>query len=346
MHNNFRERRRRVIQLWSILAIPLTIVGFLFGFYTYFTNQAQLESQKPLILREEAAKSFEELTDGIDYIQGLDISNFDSESAADIDALIKEANENRDKAMEARTNKRYGDAKYWADEGNNCLQIIVNSFLGLSVTQGEINIFVGSYSKKSGVSTNIKNYFNRMLDLPNVYAFGNFVGVDAKDLPVMKATTGDIVSKITASIDGEGDYVPLQEMGYIVSSCSVIPNVDNATFEQPASLSFFYDVTDLPDGFPEQELYLMRWDVMSNKWRRIDATVDSNGHSINSMVKQLGTFAIIAPYSANITTVDPLPRILMLLAIGLVTGISLALLIVFLPPPKSINNKTTGNTRK
>jgi hypothetical protein len=343
MHNNFRERWGRVVRAWSIVSIPLVLVGFWFGFYSNYNlelkNQAQLESQKSLTLREEAAKSLEELTDGIEYIEGLDLSNLDSESAADVDALMKEAKDDCEKAIKARTNSRYGDAKYWADEGRSCLQIIFNSFLGLSVTQGKINIFGGAYSPKSEIS-------DRMLDLPSVYAFGNFISIDAKDLPVMKATTGDIVSTITASIGVEGDSVILQEIGYIVSSISVVPNVDNATFEQPASLAFFYDLTDLPDGFPEQELYLMRWDVVSNKWQRIDATVDSKVHSINGTIEQLGTFTIVAPYSVNITTVNPLPKIFMWVATGLLMITLLILLIVFFRPSKSINNKTIGNTRK
>ena len=352
MHIDFREGGRRVKRAWLILSIPVTLGALVFGVYNYYhaelRSQTELESQKPLTIREEAAKSLEELTDGIDYIQGLDMSNFDSEGVTDIDALIKEAKDDRDKAIEARTNSKYGDARYWAEEGKSCLQIIVNSFLGLSVTQGKINIFVGAYSKKSGILTNMKNLFDRMLGLPSVYvyAFGGLISANAEDLPVMKATSGDIVSKITASIGGEGDYDILQETGYIVSSCSVTPNVDNATFEQPVSLSFSYDVTDLPDGFPEQELYLMGWDVMTNRWRRIDATVDSENHTINGTVQQLGTFAVVAPYSGSITTIDPLPKILMWLVIGLVAVILLILVREFLLPSKSRNNKTTRDARK
>jgi hypothetical protein len=120
MRSDFRERGRRVAKVWPKVSIPLTILGLFFGFYSYHVSevriQTELENQKPLTLREEAAKSLEELTDGIDYIQGLDMSNFDSESVADIDVLVEEAKDDHEKAIMARTNSKYGDAKYWADE--------------------------------------------------------------------------------------------------------------------------------------------------------------------------------------------------------------------------------------
>jgi hypothetical protein len=342
MRSSLRERGKRVAGVWTVkVSIPLTIIGLLFGFSSYHISelriQAELESQRPLTIREEAAKSLEELTDGLDYIQGLDMSMLDSESAADIDVLVEEAKDDQDRAIQARTNSRYGDARYWAEEGKSCLQIIVNSFLGLSVTQGRINVIVGGYNKKPGISTNIESFFDRMLGLPGVYVytFGGFIGANADDLPVMKATSGDIVSLITASVGGGGDYDLLQETGYVVSSCSLTPNVENATFEQPVSLSFSYDVTDLPDGFPEQELYLMRWDIMTNRWRRIDSSVDTEGHSIGGTTEQLGTFAVVAPYSETVAAVSRLPDVLYWVGIGSVTAALLILLIVFLLPLKS-----------
>jgi len=87
-----------------------------------------------------------------------------------------------------------------------------------------------------------------------------------------------------------------------------------ATFNQPITINFSYDPSQIPPRVAEADLVLGYYDEDSAQWLFLPSVVDMASHTVTTLVDHLSTFAVIAPippplpaaFTTSALTVHPL----------------------------------------
>lgn len=69
---------------------------------------------------------------------------------------------------------------------------------------------------------------------------------------------------------------------------------DGATFDPPATLTFSYSPSQLPQGFSPNNLTVARWDSLNNQWIYLESTIDTENGTVNALVSHFTTFTVLA----------------------------------------------------
>lgn len=68
-----------------------------------------------------------------------------------------------------------------------------------------------------------------------------------------------------------------------------------ATFDQPVTLSWNYNLADIPEGVDEEDMVLAYYDEDVSQWLELPSDVDSGNQVITAWLDHFSTFAITAP---------------------------------------------------
>jgi hypothetical protein len=148
-------------------------------------------------------------------------------------------------------------------------------------------------------------------DNPVVIEVINNIEITANFAPdFIKFTSEDgllslIIPDGTTALDGEGeplsgiDFVadadppPTQEARLIGHAYNLEP--DGATFDPPATLTWGYGPSDIPEGVAEEALTIGYYDEEASQWVTLDSEVDLEKAIINAPIDHLSVFAVLAP---------------------------------------------------
>ncbi len=81
---------------------------------------------------------------------------------------------------------------------------------------------------------------------------------------------------------------------------------DGATFEPAADLVLRYDISLLPEGAAEGDLFIAMWDGNAGEWVRLESTVDPEAGTVSAPVSHFSVFTILAPARPASFTVSDL----------------------------------------
>jgi len=81
---------------------------------------------------------------------------------------------------------------------------------------------------------------------------------------------------------------------------------EGATFDPPATLTFTYNPSLLPEGFDEKNLTIATWDKATGEWVVLDSTVDPVNHTISTQIAHFTPFTILAGTAPAAFTVSDL----------------------------------------
>ncbi len=103
-----------------------------------------------------------------------------------------------------------------------------------------------------------------------------------------KNKAGSLISSISIAIDDDRPPPP--------SDTKVIGKVykikpDGAVFDPPITLTFKYDVVQLPEGVAETVLVVHKWNLAEEQWVRLESIVDPENHTVSA---EIGGFSIYA----------------------------------------------------
>jgi hypothetical protein len=66
-------------------------------------------------------------------------------------------------------------------------------------------------------------------------------------------------------------------------------------FSSPITLTFYYLVSNIPEGVAEEDLILGTWDAQTSGWTILPSHVDLKAHAISTSIGHLTLFAVLAP---------------------------------------------------
>jgi len=116
-----------------------------------------------------------------------------------------------------------------------------------------------------------------------------------------KNRAGSLISSIRISIDDDRPPPP--------SATKVIGEVydikpDGAIFDPPITLTFKYDVSELPEGVAETVLAVYKWNLAEEQWVQLESTVDTENHTVSAKISSFSIYAAMLrtlPASFSIT---------------------------------------------
>jgi len=127
---------------------------------------------------------------------------------------------------------------------------------------------------------------------------------------VSKFTSDDEALSVTVpdgtnALDGDGnpltniEFVAKEIMPGLLDGCQNIGfpyqlGPGGATFDQPVTLSWNYDLADIPDGVDEEDMVLACYDEDGSRWVELPSDVDSGNQVITALLYHFSTFAITA----------------------------------------------------
>ncbi len=118
-------------------------------------------------------------------------------------------------------------------------------------------------------------------DRVNITIFEDTIGITG---------TGEPVTEIT--ITGlESPPTPV-EGAHIIGLAYDIEAGD-ATFDEPITITFTYDPTDIPEGVSEEDLILARYDEDAGVWVELITTVDPETNTVSAQITHLSKYAIL-----------------------------------------------------
>jgi len=87
-----------------------------------------------------------------------------------------------------------------------------------------------------------------------------------------------------------------------------------ATFDQPVTLNFSYDPSQIPPRVAEEELLMGYYDEEADQWLVLSSAVDMASDTVSTQVDHLSTFAVLAPkplllpaaFTTSALTISPL----------------------------------------
>ncbi len=68
----------------------------------------------------------------------------------------------------------------------------------------------------------------------------------------------------------------------------------DATFDEPVTLTFTYDPTEIPEGVSEEDLVIALWDEDAGEWVELTCVVDPETNTISAEVTHLSKYAIFS----------------------------------------------------
>jgi hypothetical protein len=66
------------------------------------------------------------------------------------------------------------------------------------------------------------------------------------------------------------------------------------TFSPAITLTFHYDVSNIPKGVDEKKLVLATWDATAGKWVELQTTIDLTAHTVSVSISHFSSFTVIA----------------------------------------------------
>jgi hypothetical protein len=103
---------------------------------------------------------------------------------------------------------------------------------------------------------------------------------------------GSLLSSITIKVT-QAPYTP-PEYRKIVSPVYQL-GPEGATFDPPIDLTIKYDVSLLPQGVVEKNLFVARWDRTVGEWEKLESTVDPDSDTVTAKVSHFSAFTVLAP---------------------------------------------------
>ena len=109
----------------------------------------------------------------------------------------------------------------------------------------------------------------------------------------------------TIALDGEEN--PIANIEFTVNETPPLPQEGDivglaynlepsgATFDPPATLTWYYEPLDIPSGVGEEGLVIAYYDEALVKWVELESELDWANIAIRALVDHLSTFAILAP---------------------------------------------------
>jgi len=103
---------------------------------------------------------------------------------------------------------------------------------------------------------------------------------------------GEPISEISILEMEEADIPPPPEEGHVIGLAYDF-GPDDATFDEPITISFTYDPDDLPEGVSEEDLVIAVWDEDAGEWIELPSVVDTVNHTVTATVDHFTAFAIV-----------------------------------------------------
>jgi len=103
---------------------------------------------------------------------------------------------------------------------------------------------------------------------------------------------GEPLSEISIVEMEEADVPPPPEEGHVIGLAYDF-GPDDATFDEPITISFTYDPDDLPEGVSEEDLVIAVWDEDAGEWVELPSVVDTENNIITATVDHFTTFAVV-----------------------------------------------------
>lgn len=103
---------------------------------------------------------------------------------------------------------------------------------------------------------------------------------------------GKPLEKLESAVD-ESPPDPPEEANVIGLAYDFGP--EGATFDPPMSLTFRFDLEELPEGVDPADLVLAFYDEETGKWVELECEVDTDAKTVTAKVSHFTTFALIAP---------------------------------------------------
>lgn len=121
--------------------------------------------------------------------------------------------------------------------------------------------------------------------------FQGWVSIDIPQDTTAKNEEGLLVNTIIISADGAPsdaykDYASV--LAFEISPTGTI-------FSNPITLRFSYLVSNIPEGVAEEDLILGTWDAKTSRWTILPSHVDLEAHTISTSISHLTLFAALAP---------------------------------------------------
>ncbi len=125
-----------------------------------------------------------------------------------------------------------------------------------------------------------------------------------------KNKAGSLISSIGITIKDDRPAPP--------SSTKVIGEVyeikpDGAVFAPPVTLTFYYDVTELPEGVAETVLAVYRWNLSEEQWDQLESTIDPENHTVSTEIGGFSIYAAMArtlPASFEVDQMTIVPEVI------------------------------------
>lgn len=121
--------------------------------------------------------------------------------------------------------------------------------------------------------------------------FNGWVSIDVPQDTTAESEDGEPVSRITIATassprDAYRDYTD-------VLAFQILPT--GTVFSSPVTLTFYYLVSNIPEGVAEEDLVLGTWDDTAGHWIILPSHVDLEAHTITTSINHLTLFAVLAP---------------------------------------------------
>jgi hypothetical protein len=108
-----------------------------------------------------------------------------------------------------------------------------------------------------------------------------------------KSRTGSLISYVSIKPPSAGEILPAppsdgrRVCGYYKLGPA------GATFYPPITLTFEYDVSQLPEGVGEKNLYIATWDPLESQWIELESTIDLENGTVTAQVAHFSLFIVM-----------------------------------------------------
>jgi len=103
---------------------------------------------------------------------------------------------------------------------------------------------------------------------------------------------GEPISEISIVEMEEANVPPPPEEGHVIGLAYDF-GPDDATFDEPITISFTYDPDNLPEGVSEEDLVIAVWDEDAGEWVELPSVVDTENNTITATVDHFTAFAVV-----------------------------------------------------
>lgn len=259
--NSLNRVWKRVTIITALVAILLFICQFTINDYqnkmSIYNDKLESRVETPKDRKTAIFLDLEVLTDRFEHTSSISQS---TKLSPDITAALDSIEITIDFAQDAFLNDNFDLAEEYIDDASNNISIILPK---IDVSYIKYTISIASYH--------------------------NFLGGSVSESLRAITKNGSQLSQITFLVDGP---ISKNDNEKVLAGVDIYP--EDVSFNNVTSLIMYYDPSDIPDSWFEDDIILMHSSITGNSKEALDGKVDTSIHSITASITDLGTFWVLA----------------------------------------------------